>query len=283
MPSVSTVEGTAARLTRLALALLCFAAACGRPPAHTLDAATTTSVQNSGLLAHLLPAYEDDAGITVRVHAAGSGRALQMLADGVVDLVMSHAPETEQRFLAQHPDWSYRKFAHNRFVVVGPPVDPAGVRGAADVVDAFKRIAGSGERFVSRGDESGTHERERAMWAAAGASLDAPRLIVSGRGMAQALRHADQARAYVLTDDATFRQLQKRLDLALLFDTDPRLSNGYAVVYPRVGAPAAAFADWLTGPQGRAAIAGFTIDGAPAFTPWPADCAGARPTDTPCR
>lgn len=283
MPSISAVEGTAAHLTRLGLALLCIAAACGRPPARTLDAATTTSVQNSGLLAQLLPAYEARAGITVRVHAAGSGRSLQMLADGVVDLVMSHAPEAEQRFLAQHPDWSYRKFAYNHFVVAGPPLDPAGVRGAADVVDAFKRIAGSGERFVSRGDESGTHERERAIWAAAGTSLDASRLIVSGRGMAQALRHADEARAYVLTDDATFRQLQKRLDLAVLFDHDPRLSNGYAVVYPGVDATAVAFAGWLAGPQGRAAIAGFTIDGAPAFTPWPADCAGARPTDTPCR
>ena len=226
-------------MKRLAAALLCLAVACGRARAPTLDAATTTSLQNSGLLAALLPAYRKDSGVDVRVHAAGSGRSLQMLADGVVDFVMSHAPDTELRFLQAHPDWSYRKFAHNRFVIAGPPADPAGVRDAPDAAAAFARIARSAERFVSRGDESGTHERERSLWAAAGHAPAAARLIVSGRGMAQALRHADELHAYVLTDEPTFRQLRSGLSLTVLLTGDPRLFNASAVLHPHGTAAAA--------------------------------------------
>ena len=268
-------------MMRVLAALLCLAA-CSRTPAETLDIATTTSVQNSGLLASLLPQFQQHSGIVVRVHAAGSGRALQMLEDEVVDLVISHAPETEARILARHPQWPYRKLAHNRFVVAGPRDDPAGVRDAGDALDAFKRIARSDAKFVSRGDESGTHERERALWAAAGVDPDPARVIVSGRGMAQALRHADEAEAYVLTDEATFRQLGDSVDLAIVVAGDPQLVNSYAVLH-RGGEPrATAFAEWLTGDAGRAALGAFTIAGAPAFTPWRPDCPGGQPSDAAC-
>ena len=243
--------------------------------------ATTTSVQNSGLLAHLLPRFERESGSSVRVHAAGSGRALQMLADGAVDLVISHAPEAERRMLAGHADWSYRKIAHSRFAVAGPHSDAAQVRGAVDAGNAFQRIADAGETFVSRGDESGTHERERALWKAAGRQPAPPQLIVSGAGMGQALRHADAARAYVLTDVPTFRQLSGGLDLQLLFEKDARLLNSYAVI-TGTAENAHALASWLTGPDGRAAIASFRIAGGPAFEPWPAGCAGTRPEHSPC-
>src|SRR5688500_7390122 len=159
-------------------------ATCSRTP-NSLDIATTTSVQNSGLLEALLPHFAEAA---VRVHAAGSGRALAMLADGIVDLAISHAPETEARILAHHPTWAYRKIAYNRFVLLGPPDDPAAVRGAKDVVDAFQRVAGAAAVFVSRGDESGTHERERSIWQAAGVQPDKDQLRVSGQGMAITLR-----------------------------------------------------------------------------------------------
>jgi tungstate transport system substrate-binding protein len=266
---------------RLLAAIVCLSA-CTNASDPTLDIATTTSVQNSGLLASLLPQFQQHSGIVVRVHAAGSGRALQMLADEVVDLVISHAPETEARIMAQHPQWFYRKVAHNRFVVAGPRDDPAGVGGAADVLEAFRRIARSDAKFVSRGDESGTHERERSLWAAAGVTPDPARVIVSGRGMAQALRHADEARAYVLTDEATFRQLSDNLDLEIVVAGDPLLVNSYAVLH-RGGQPrAAAFADWLTGDAGRAALGAFTIAGAPAFTPWPPDSPGGQPSDAAC-
>jgi tungstate transport system substrate-binding protein len=158
----------------------------------TLDLATTTSVQNSGLLEALLPHFRD---ATVRVHAAGSGRSLEMLADGVVDVVISHAPDAEARYLSEHPEWLYRKVAFNRFVIVGPKNDPAAVRQAADALDAFQRIAGAPVTFVSRGDSSGTHEREQALWKAADVMPPPDRLLVSGRSMAVALRHAQERQA----------------------------------------------------------------------------------------
>lgn len=267
---------------RRALAILALVAAgCRGEPAPRIEIATTTSVLNSGLLAHLLPILERDIGVTVQVHAAGSGRALQMLAAGSVDAVISHAPEAEERMRAEHPEWSYRKIAHSWFAVAGPAVDPAQVKAATDVSDAFRRIADSGERFVSRGDESGTHERERAIWKTAGRQPGHPQLIVSGAGMAQALRHADEARAYLLTDIPTFRQLSDGLDLQILFEKDTRLVNSYAVIASQAG-DAHAFASWLAGPNGRAAIASFTIAGLPAFTQWPAGCPGTQPDQAPC-
>lgn len=282
MSPVPARTGNPARLIATVLAVLAAGGACGGPAPRTLDIATTTSVHTSGLMAHLLPLFQQASGVTVRVHAAGSGRALQMLDDEVVELVISHAPDTESRVLARHPQWFYRKLAHNRFVVAGPRGDAAGVRGAADVIEAFRRIARSDQRFVSRGDESGTHERERALWELAGVAPDPARLIVSGRGMAQALRHADEARAYVLTDEATLRQLRDTLDLDVVADGDPRLANSYSVIHRRVHPHAAAFADWLTGSAGQAALGAFLIAGEPAFRPWPPGCPAAAPSDTPC-
>jgi tungstate transport system substrate-binding protein len=257
--------------------------ACGPPPSEmTLEIATTTSVQNSGLLDALVPAYLEATGVTVRVHAAGSGRALQMLEEGLASLVISHAPETERRMLARHPEWIRRPLAYNWFVVVGPPDDPASVRGAPDAVEAFRRIAVSPSPFVSRGDLSGTHERENALWDVAGVRPPAGRLIVSGRGMAQALRHADEARAYTLSDDATFRQLSGGLDLIVVHEGDERLRNVYSVIYPDDAArddacAAAAFARWLVEGEGRRLMNGFTIQGAPALHLLPAEPFRAEP------
>lgn len=276
-----------ARLRRrpaLAALLVLAAVAAGactareRPPA--LDIATTTSVQNSGLLDALLPHYP---AATVRVHAAGSGRALQMLSEGLVSLVISHAPETERRFLADHPDWHYQKLAHNQFIIVGPPDDPAAVRNARDAVDAFERIARAGGPFVSRGDGSGTHEREQQLWQAAGVTPDPRWLLVSGRGMSMALRHAQERRGYTLSDRATFWQLERQIDLQLLFGGGDRLRNTYAVIYPASGAAAAPFARWLLQGEGRERIAAFRLGGRRAFDLWPLGCPAATPDATPCR
>ncbi len=238
---------------------------CHTDQPQPLDIATTTSVQNSGLLDALLPAYRADSGVNVRVHAAGSGRALQMMAEGLVQLVISHAPEAEARALREHPDWVHLELAHNQFVIVGPPSDPAGVRAAADAADAFRRIAQSSIGFVSRGDLSGTHERENGLWDAAGVRPPTERLIVSGRGMALALRHANEIPAYTLSDEATYRQFERELDLQLLYEGDPRLVNTYAVLHPRSDAAASHLASWLVGDEGRARIGGFTIGGEPMF------------------
>jgi tungstate transport system substrate-binding protein len=256
-----------ARLRRAcAIAATVAACACGpgREPAY-LDLATTTSVQNSGLLDALLPAFSAHAGYAVHVHAAGSGRALEMLADGIVEVVITHAPQTEARYLGAHPDWVRVPLASNMFVVVGPREDPAQVRSAASAADAFRRIAASPVTFVSRGDLSGTHERELALWSAAGAKPPPDRLLTSGRGMAMALRHADEARGYTLSDAATFRQLERSVGLAVLFEGDAALRNDYSVVHARANARAAAFAEWLTRGAGRDLIASYRIDGRPVF------------------
>jgi tungstate transport system substrate-binding protein len=269
-------------LAALTCSALCLTAACRAATPAAIDVATTTSVQNSGLLDHLLALFEPTSGTAVRIHPTGSGRALQMLANGEVDAVISHSPENEQRLLPQHPDWSYRKIAHNWFVVAGPADDPARIGGAGGVVDAFQRIDNARAPFVSRGDESGTHERERTLWKAAGRQPSPDRLITSGRGMAQALRHADEARAYVLTDAPTFWQLARSLELRILFERDPLLLNTYAVVHRQGNDGAAALAAWLVSAEGRAALGSFLIDGKRAYEPWPADCAGARPDAQPC-
>ncbi len=254
--------------------------ACARSgQAPFLDVATTTSVQNSGLLETLLPAY---TAATVRVHAAGSGRALDMLGDEIVDLVISHAPAAEARALAAHPDWSYRKLAFNRFVIVGPADDPSQVRAAAGAADAFARIAKGPAPFVSRGDGSGTHEREQMLWSAAGTAPPAARLLISGRGMAITLRHAQERQAYTLSDEATFWPLGPQLDLAVVFENDPLLLNTYAVIHPAGIAAAGAFADWLTRGAGRQLIAGYRVADRVAFAVWPVDCPGDAPDVLPC-
>ena len=253
--------------------------ACSAPPA-SIDIATTTSVQNSGLLESVLPHFPD---ATVRVHAAGSGRALAMLSDGIVDLVISHAPETEARALAEHPGWAYRKIAYNRFVLVGPPSDPAGVRGSKDVADAFPRIASQRAVFVSRGDESGTHERERALWAAAGVRPEDAQLQVSGQGMAVTLRQASEQGAYTLADQATFWQLERQIELVPVVEADPLLLNTYAVVHPETVYAATRLATWLAEGDGRARVATFRVQGRIAFTVWPSECPGDTPAALPCQ
>jgi tungstate transport system substrate-binding protein len=241
--------------------------------------ATTTSVQNSGLLETLLPHFTE---ATVRVHAAGSGRSLEMLGDGIVDIVISHAPDTEAQYLGTHPNWAYRKLAYNRFVIVGPAPDPADVRQATDALDAFRRIAGAPVTFVSRGDQSGTHEREQLLWNAAGVLPAADRLLVSGRSMATALRHAQERQGYTLSDEATFWQLERQVDLVTLFAGDPRLLNTYAVVYPRGNRSAESFAEWLTHGAGRERIDAYRVRDRVAFTVWPRSCPDTTPAAQPC-
>ena len=205
-----------------------------------------------------------------------------MLADGSVDAVISRAPEAEQRHACPARGLVISK---NRALVVRGGGTTHGSRAGARSgrcqrgVSTHRRLS---QTFVSRGDESGTHERERSLWKAAGRQPEHPQLIVSGAGMAQALRHADAARAYVLTDVPTFRQLADGLDLQILFETDARLFNSYAVISGKAES-ANALASWLTGADGRAAIASFTIAGRAAFEPWPAGCAGTRRGSiTPC-
>jgi tungstate transport system substrate-binding protein len=260
------------------------AAACsGDGAPRRIALATTTSVDNSGLLGVLLPAYRSQAGVEVQLTTPGSGIALKLLEDRHVDVVISHAPAREAELLGRGGSWFYRKIMFNDFVLVGPPGDPAGVKGAETIEEAMRRIGTADVRFISRGDSSGTHERERELWARAGVD-PGPRVVVAGAGMGATLRIAGTTRAYTLTDRGTWDQHSGRGGLAVVFEGGEGLMNTYAVIVRQDGSPEARrFAVWLVDGGGRRLIAAYrTAAGTPAFTDWPADCPRDSPHAQPC-
>jgi tungstate transport system substrate-binding protein len=249
---------------------------CHRDPRPQLVLVTTTSVANAGLLDALLPEYERQQGVRFGVHPVGSGRALQMLASGDADVAISHAPETEAATLRTHPDWWYRKIMYNDFLLVGPPDDPAHVKRAASLDDALKRIALSAVGFVSRADESGTHERERALWKALG--VTPARTLTTGQNMAITLRITAERGAYTLTDHATWTQFATTLSLTPVSEGDPRLLNTYAVIVAAGDQQreAMAFGQCLAQGAGRDVIAQ-----ARGFRLWPKEQPGTDPAALP--
>ena len=255
------------------LSLICVSACGGESPRVRL--ATTTSVDNSGLLQAILPLFRQEAGIDVQVLAVGSGRAVELLRRGDADVALTHDPVAEAELLKERPSATYRKIMFNDFLVAGPEQDEASVRQATNAADAMRRIALSTAVFASRGDESGTHAREQQLWQKAGARPREDRLLETGQGMAATLRIASERRAYTLTDRATLTQLAKALMLEPLFEGDPDLLNTYAVIVldaaPESGAMR--FMTWLSEGGGRDGITSFTIAGSRPFTIWPA---GAR-------
>jgi tungstate transport system substrate-binding protein len=241
-------------------------------------------VGNSGLLDGLLPTFQQEYGVTVRTHLVGSGLALKMLADGDADVVISHAPDMESAALGVHATWQYQKIMFNDFVLVGPTSDAAHVREATDVRDAMPRVAQSSERFLSRGDQSGTHEREQRLWRLAGAMPEGNRLAVAGAGMGTTLQIAGEMGAYSLTDRATFAQHARTVPLVVVFEGGPDLLNTYAVIVDPSGPNASqanVLADWLATGEGRALIDGFRIGHEHVFHPWPPKRPGSSPSDTP--
>jgi tungstate transport system substrate-binding protein len=215
----------------IAALLLCALAGCG-PQGEQILLATTTSVQDSGLLDTLVPVFRERTGVRVRVVAVGSGAALRMGADGNADVLLTHAPEGEQELVASGAVLSRRPFMENHFVIAGPEEDPANVRHAASAADAYRRIASGGAAYVSRGDDSGTHRREQALLRQAG--VDAvgswPGFVSTGGGMGGALQVAGERRAYVLSDLGTFLAFAQRVELVGLSKPSPDLRNLYAVL-----------------------------------------------------
>jgi tungstate transport system substrate-binding protein len=273
-------------LWRAALLILAISTiACGNRRAE-LRLATTTSVDNSGLLTAILPGFQQSAGAEVKVLAVGSGRAIELLKRRDADVAITHDPVAETALLKSVPDALYRKIMFNDFLIVGPSDDPAGVAKAATAVEAMSRVAASGTAFASRGDESGTHARETQLWAAAEVKpLDA-RLLETGQGMAPTLRIASERRAYTLTDRATFMQLSNTLALRVLFEGDASLLNTYAVMvlpHSPPASPAMKLAAWLSEGDGRSQIAAFgaSAGGPRPFTAWPADRPSASPDALP--
>lgn len=269
-------------LTACALAVV---AACARPT-DVLHLATTTSVENSGLLASILPQFQSESGITVQALAVGSGRALDILDRRDADAALTHDPEAEQKYVERGVIAEYRKIMFNDFVISGPAADSAGIKSAATAAEAMSRIAASTASFASRADSSGTHARELLLWRAAGRTPESPRLIETGQGMSATLRIASERQAYVLTDRATLLQLQPTLRLVILSEGDPALLNTYAVMI-RQGLEgsrrenALALVRWLTDGKGRDAIGAFQIGGKPAFMPWPPGAPRSSPHDLP--
>ncbi|HET8627157.1 MAG TPA: substrate-binding domain-containing protein [Thermomicrobiales bacterium] len=244
---------------------------------HDLILATTTSTQDSGLLDVLIPAFEKQSGYRVKTVAVGSGAAIAMGQRGEADVVLAHAPDDERALVASGAGIGRQLVMYNDFVLVGPPGDPAGVKGLPAATDALRRIAAAGSPFVSRGDNSGTQQLELKLWQQAGVS---PRgrswYIESGSGMGQTLQIADQRRAYTLSDRGTYLAFKDRLDLAVLVEKDSGLLNVYHVIlvnpqrFTAVNAAGArAFADFLLAPDTQRLIGDFGRDrfGQPLFTP----------------
>ena len=243
---------------------------------RTVLLATTTSTQDSGLLDVLVPLFEKKAGYTVKTIAVGTGQSLALGARGEADVVFAHAPELEQKYVAEGSLRNRRPVMHNDFILVGPPVDPAGVRQTARAADAFRRIAAAQARFVSRGDNSGTHHRERALWKAATITAGGSWYLESGQGMGATLVIASEKDAYTLTDRGTYLAFQKRLRLSILLEGDAPLLNPYHVMevnparHPKVNAEGGkAFADFLVSAEAQEVIRTFGVEkyGQPLFFP----------------
>ena len=234
-------------------------AACGRDGGAVV-LATTTSVEDSGLLARLIEAYgRDRPGAAVRPLAVGSGEALELGRRGDADILIVHHPREEEEFLAAGHGEDRVPFMYNDFVIVGPPDDPAGVAGAGSAAGAFRTIARAASPFISRGDGSGTHGREMDIWSSAALVPDGAWYVEAGQGMGPLLQMASERRAYTLTDRATFNVMEPRLELTILYDGDPALLNIYSVILvttSRRRAEARELWRWLTSERGERVILG---------------------------
>ncbi len=279
LPTCMVAGWREARLSFRTLAvvapLLSFLAlACGG--GNELILATTTSTQDSGLLDQLVPLFERESGYRVKTIAVGSGQALRMGEQGEADVILSHSPEAEEAFMAAGHGVDRRLVMHNDFVIVGPAGDPAGVAGLASATEALSRIAETGSTFLSRGDDSGTHARERKLWEAAGLTPSGSWYQETGQGMGQTLVIASDKRGYTLSDRGTFLAQEANLDLATLLEGDPALFNVYHVIlvnpdkHPRINAAGArAFSQFITSAAVQEMIRNFGVDrfGEPLFVP----------------
>lgn len=238
---------------------------------------STTSTQNSGLFDYILPKFRAKTGIDVRVVAVGTGQALKNGRNGDGDVVLVHARAAEDRFIAEGFGVERRDVMYNDFVIVGPPGDPAGIRAIKDAPSALSKIAAARVLWVSRGDNSGTHIKERSLWRASGvdpAGASGKWYREAGSGMGATLNTAVGMGAYTLTDRATWIGFRNRRDFDILVEGDRRLFNPYGVMlvnparHPHVNtAGGRAFIGWLTGRDGQNAIAAYKVRGVQLFYP----------------
>ena len=263
-------------LMAMAIAVLGMAMATAQPTKRSLILATTTSTQDSGLLDVLIPLFEQHMGYLVKTIAVGTGEALAMGARGEADVLLVHAPDAEAKFVAEGHGLNRRAVMHNDFILVGPPEDPAQLWGRQGIVQIFKHLAEAQASFVSRGDNSGTHQLEQRLWKQVGIMPKGRWYLEAGQGMGATLRIASERKAYALTDRGTYLALQNTLQLAIVSEGDKALANFYSVIevnparHVKVSHDGArAFADFMVSPETQAIIKTYGIDkfGQPLFFP----------------
>ena len=278
-------------VTRLLLAfilgMILGSVGCSQP-AQSITLGTTTSAQDSGLLDVLVPKFKAETGINVKVIAVGSGQALELGRRGDADILLVHDPAGEERFMADGQGSRHEPLMANDFILVGPAADPAKIKEASSISDAFQRLAKIGSLFISRGDESGTHQKERIVWKQVGMEPAGDWYIRAGAGMGQVLRMASQKRAYTLSDRGTFLAQKEGLELVIVREGDKILENPYSILlvnpanHPGIHADGARrFADFLLSPETQKLIGEFGVDrfGQPLFYPrGQSAAAGSIPT-----
>lgn len=242
-----------------------------------ITVASTTSTENSGLFGHILPIFETETGIKVRVVAVGTGQAIRLAERGDADVLFVHHASSEEKFVADGFGVKRYQVMYNDFILVGPRADPARVAGLKDIVTALRTIADKQAVFVSRGDDSGTHKLEQELWKDAGVDVPAASgtwYRETGSGMGATLNTASGLSGYTLSDRGTWISFGNKADLTLLVEGDPRLFNPYGVIlvnpsrHPHVKAQdGQAFIDWLTSPRGQQAIPNFRVGGEQLFFP----------------
>ena len=242
-----------------------------------ITVASTTSTEQSGLFGHVLPIFQKKTGIQVRVVGLGTGQALDLARRGDADVVFVHARPAEEKFVAEGYGIERLPVMYNDFVLIGPRGDPAKVAGGRDILAALKKVEGAKAAFVSRGDKSGTHMAELALWKAAGIEIDrakGPWYRDTGQGMGPALNTASSLNAYVLADRGTWLAFKNRGELVVLVAGDQRLFNQYGVIlvnparHPHVKKDLAQlFIDWIVSREGQQAISGYKIGGEQLFFP----------------
>src|SRR5476649_801773 len=265
------------RRTIIAAALFALAKPALAQEDKSIVVASTTSTQDSGLFEYLLPIYKQKTGVTVKVISQGTGQALDTGRRGDADVVFVHAKSAEEKFLAEGQGVKRYPVMYNDFVLIGPKSDPAGIKGMKDVGKAFTTIKDKQADFISRGDKSGTHVAELALWKASGIDIEKDKgawYKSIGQGMGAALNTADAGNGYVLSDRGTWIHFKNKGDLAILVEGDKRMFNQYGVMlvnpakHPNVKKELGQqFIDYLISPEGQKDIANYKINGEQLFYP----------------
>jgi tungstate transport system substrate-binding protein len=239
---------------------------------EVIKLSTTTSTENSGLLQYLLPVFEAKTNTKVHVISVGTGKALEMAKNGDVDVTLVHARPSEDKFVAEGHGVNRRDVMYNDFIIVGPVSDPAGVKGSRDVLKAMKKITDSRAKFISRGDNSGTDQMEKAYWKEIGAKPEGSAYVSAGLGMGEVLNMASEMQAYTLTDRATYGAYRAKTGLVVAVEGDPKMFNPYGIIavnparHKSVNYKGAMqLIDWITSEEGQQKIAGFKVDGQQLF------------------